>query len=92
VKSKLLNRKSELDFSTLSGIMERFRQVSYDQFQMELNDWFYKNLSRNDSNIDIDDFPDFPKEIKKLANKIFQSAESLEAKQLIRGENDKVQS
>ncbi|EHQ24757.1 hypothetical protein Mucpa_0565 [Mucilaginibacter paludis DSM 18603] len=32
------------DFSTLTGIMERFHRVPYEQFQKELNDWFTGNL------------------------------------------------
>lgn len=33
------------DFTTLTGIMERFAQVPYEQFQQELHDWFYNSLS-----------------------------------------------
>lgn len=32
-------------FGTLTGIMERFAQVPYEQFQRELHDWFYNSLS-----------------------------------------------
>jgi hypothetical protein len=32
------------DFTTLTGIMERFHHVPYEQFQKELNDWFTSNL------------------------------------------------
>jgi len=35
------------DFGTLTGIMERFAQIPYEQFQQELNDWFYTSLSEN---------------------------------------------
>lgn len=33
------------DFGTLTGIMERFAQIPYEQFQQELDDWFYTSLS-----------------------------------------------
>ncbi len=33
------------DFGTLTGIMERFAQIPYEQFQQELHDWFYRSLS-----------------------------------------------
>ncbi len=33
------------EFGSLTEIMERFKSVPYDQFQKELNDWFYRNLS-----------------------------------------------
>ena len=38
-------QNSTPDFGTLTGIMERFAQVPYEQFQRELNDWFYGSLS-----------------------------------------------
>jgi len=37
--------QSTPDFGTLTGIMERFAQVPYEQFQRELHDWFYNSLS-----------------------------------------------
>jgi hypothetical protein len=33
------------DFGNLTGIMERFAQIPYEQFQQELHDWFYNSLS-----------------------------------------------
>jgi len=33
------------EFSSLTEIMERFYTVPYDQFQKELNEWFYRNLA-----------------------------------------------
>lgn len=33
------------DFGSLTGIMERFAQIPYEQFQQELHDWFYTSLS-----------------------------------------------
>lgn len=38
-------QKSLPDFGTLTGIMERFAQIPYEQFQQELHDWFYNSLS-----------------------------------------------
>ena len=35
------------EFDSLTEIMERFKTVPYDQFQRELNDWFYRNLANN---------------------------------------------
>lgn len=37
--------KKQFDFGSLTGIMEHFANVPYEQFQKELNDWFYKSLS-----------------------------------------------
>jgi len=34
------------EFSSLTEIMERFYTVPYDQFQMELNEWFKRNLTK----------------------------------------------
>jgi hypothetical protein len=33
------------EFNSLTEIMERFNTVPYDQFQKELNDWFYRSLA-----------------------------------------------
>ncbi|UOE52555.1 hypothetical protein MTO98_15875 [Mucilaginibacter sp. SMC90] len=35
------------EFNSLTEIMERFNTVPYDQFQAELNDWFYRNLAKD---------------------------------------------
>ncbi len=37
--------QSSPDFGTLTGIMERFVQVPYEQFQRELDDWFAESLA-----------------------------------------------
>ncbi|MCD8739062.1 hypothetical protein LT679_00485 [Mucilaginibacter roseus] len=42
---KLEPHQDKPDFGTLTGIMERFAQIPYEQFQQELNDWFYTSLS-----------------------------------------------
>lgn len=34
------------DFGTLTGIMERFAQIPYEQFQQELDGWFYTSLAK----------------------------------------------
>ena len=33
------------EFSSLTEIMERFYTVPYEQFQKELNEWFYRKLA-----------------------------------------------
>jgi hypothetical protein len=33
------------EFGSLTGIIERFAQIPYEQFQQELHDWFYNSLS-----------------------------------------------
>lgn len=40
-----LKPNDQPDFGTLTGIMERFAQIPYEQFQQELHDWFYASLS-----------------------------------------------
>ena len=35
------------EFSSLTEIMERFYTVPYNQFQLELNDWFNRNLDKS---------------------------------------------
>jgi hypothetical protein len=41
---KALPEKPE--FNSLTEIMERFNTVPYDQFQLELNDWFTRGLAK----------------------------------------------
>lgn len=38
-------QKSTPDFGTLTGMMDRYAQIPYEQFQQELHDWFYTSLS-----------------------------------------------
>ncbi|MFS2187237.1 hypothetical protein ACCC92_11235 [Mucilaginibacter sp. Mucisp84] len=44
------------DFGTLTGIMERFAQIPYEQFQQEIHDWFYNSLS--EKGIDLQQLQD----------------------------------
>jgi hypothetical protein len=44
------------DFGSLTGIMERFAQIPYEQFQQELHDWFYTSLS--EKGIDLQQLQD----------------------------------
>ncbi|MDO3627589.1 hypothetical protein [Mucilaginibacter sp. BT774] len=48
--------RSTPDFGTLTGIMERFAQIPYEQFQQELHDWFYTSLS--EKGIDLQQLQD----------------------------------
>jgi hypothetical protein len=47
---------SKPDFGSLTGIMERFAQIPYEQFQRELHDWFYNSLS--EKGIDLQQLQD----------------------------------
>jgi hypothetical protein len=72
------------DFSTLSGIMEHFFRVPFDQFQQELNEWFYKSL--NEKGIDLrklneTDTTGFPEQLKEFVENIYSQAEILQKKQ-----------
>jgi hypothetical protein len=49
-------RKDQPDFGTLTGIMERFAQIPYEQFQQELHEWFYTSLS--EKGIDLQQLQD----------------------------------
>jgi hypothetical protein len=65
------------DFSTLTGIMERFYRVPYEQFQRELNDWFTGNLLEKGLDLNTlqqNGFPDLP----NLISSIYRRAEVLQ--------------
>ena len=53
---ELKPNKNTPDFGTLTGIMERFAQIPYEQFQQELHDWFYNSLS--EKGIDLQQLQD----------------------------------
>jgi len=53
---ELKPNNSTPDFGTLTGIMERFAQIPYEQFQQELHDWFYNSLS--EKGIDLQQLQD----------------------------------
>ena len=62
------------DFGTLAEIMERFREVPYEQFQKELQAWFEQGLKaqgRNTSNLADEGFPNLP----ELISRIYHQAE-----------------
>jgi len=64
------------DFSTLTGIMERYYRVPYEQFQRELNDWFTDNLLEKGMDLNTlqqNGFPGLP----NLISSIYHRAEVL---------------
>lgn len=68
---------NQLDFSTLTGVMERFQRVPYEQFQRELNDWFTSNLL--EKGMDLNALPrnGFPG-LANFINEIYHNAEVLQ--------------
>jgi hypothetical protein len=66
-----------LNFGSLSGIMERFGRVPYEQFQQELNDWFTNNL--REKGIDMADLEKrgYPG-LSELISLIYHKAELLQ--------------
>lgn len=57
------------DFSTLTGIMERFRRVPYEQFQKELNEWFTNSLLEKGMDLNAlqqNGFPGLPNFISEI--------------------------
>jgi hypothetical protein len=68
------------DFNSLTEIMERFNTVPYDQFQLELNDWFTRNLAKSQGveelqNLDTSGIGNLP----ALVSEIYHRAELLHA-------------
>ena len=68
------------EFSSLTEIMERFNNVPYDQFQLELNDWFKRNLVKSQGaealqNLEHSCIGNLP----ALVSEIFHRAELLQA-------------
>ncbi|AMR32374.1 hypothetical protein A0256_13555 [Mucilaginibacter sp. PAMC 26640] len=68
------------EFDSLTEIMERFNTVPYDQFQLELNDWFYKNLAKNQEGSELQNLenPCIGK-LPALVSEIYHRAELLGA-------------
>jgi len=60
------------DFSLLSGIVQRSTQVTYEQFQQELNDWFKSGLAEKYPNFESSNGKSFADELIKLGNKILE--------------------
>jgi hypothetical protein len=67
------------DFGTLTGIMERFAQIPYEQFQQELHDWFYTSLS--EKGIDVSQLQ--AKGLAKLPELVSSIYHEAELKQLL---------
>jgi len=68
------------EFNSLTEIMERFNTVPYEQFQLELNDWFTRNLAlRQDAdalqNLETSGIGNLP----ALVSEIYHRAELLTA-------------
>jgi hypothetical protein len=62
------------DFGTLTGIMERFAQVPYEQFQQELHEWFYTSLA--EKGIDQQQLQETGlSNLPELVSKIYHEAE-----------------
>jgi len=81
---ELKPKKDTPDFGTLTGIMERFAQIPYEQFQRELHDWFYHSLSKK--GIDLQQLQDkgLPN-LPELVSFIYHEAE---LKQLLNDQSD----
>ncbi|MEZ2334721.1 hypothetical protein AB6735_03765 [Mucilaginibacter sp. RCC_168] len=68
------------EFNSLTEIMERFNTVPYDQFQLELNEWFTRNLAKSQGaeelqNLDTSGIGNLP----ALVSEIYHRAELLHA-------------
>lgn len=68
------------EFSSLTEIMERFNTVPYDQFQQELNEWFYRNLANSQNADALQDLENSGIEsLPALVSEIYHRAELLGA-------------
>jgi hypothetical protein len=72
------------DFGTLTGIMERFAQIPYEQFQQELHDWFYTSLS--EKGIDLQQLQD--KGLARLPDLVSFIYHEAELKQLLNDQSN----
>ncbi|MDN3584563.1 hypothetical protein [Mucilaginibacter flavus] len=72
-------KKKQLDFGSMTEIMERFYQVPFEQFQQELDDWFTKALL--EKGLDLQKIQDHGKSnlssLPDLIGKIYHHAELL---------------
>lgn len=68
------------DFNSLTEIVERFYAIPYDQFQQELNDWFYSRLSPEQCAGELQN-PETPSigNLPTLVSEIYHRAELLSA-------------
>ncbi len=69
---KKLFKNDKADFSLLSGIIQRSTQVPYEQFQMELNDWFKSRHAEKHPDLGASNGKSFADEVIKLGNKILE--------------------
>ncbi|MBD1362976.1 hypothetical protein IDJ77_04060 [Mucilaginibacter sp. ZT4R22] len=75
---------SRPDFGSLTGIMERFAQIPYEQFQQELHDWFYNSLS--EKGIDLQQLQD--KGLTRLSDLVSFIYHEAELKQLLNDQSN----
>jgi hypothetical protein len=76
---ELQSNTNQPDFSSLTGIMEHFYNVPFDQFQLDLNDWFSKALLEkgiDPENIQVNGTANLSS-ILDLVSKIYHQAELL---------------
>lgn len=76
---ELKPKKSTPEFGSLTGIMERFAQIPYEQFQQELQDWFYNSLA--EKGIDHQNLQS--KELTDLSNLVSLIYHEAEVKHLL---------
>ena len=75
----LQSKNNQPDFSSLTGIMDYFHNVPFEQFQRELNDWFSKALLEkgiDPEKIQINGHPNLSS-IPDLVSQIYHQAELL---------------
>ncbi|WP_259065094.1 hypothetical protein HDF24_00575 [Mucilaginibacter sp. X4EP1] len=76
---ELQSNNNQPDFSSLTGIMNHFYNVPFEQFQKELNDWFTKALWEkgiDPQNIKLSGDSNFSS-VQDLVSKIYHQAELL---------------
>ena len=73
----LPSQDKPLDFTTLSEIMQHFHNVPYDQFQIELNDWFIRKMSEGQVGLTVEEKQSLPdlSQLPRLISKIYHHAE-----------------
>ncbi|WDF77114.1 hypothetical protein PQ469_24830 [Mucilaginibacter sp. KACC 22773] len=76
--AKKCPQNKQPDFSSLSGIMEHFSRVPFEQFKLDLDEWFGKSLEGK--GIDLcklngQDTTGFPEQLKAFVDCIYRKAE-----------------
>ena len=69
------------DFSSLTAVMKRFKEVPYSQFQKELNDFFDSNFNSAAEKLDPEQQAaalKFKNGIMQLASDLFGQADAVE--------------